>query len=396
MGKNKDENLDRFIEFVEDYIKNNDFYHFAELLGTYEEHRKEDLINFLNNPENNSQIIRFTEELFYEKNIFLLDNIRERHSEISRSNEKKYLFYLSKYAFIRSLDEMKDKSEDIIIDSKNMELILSEDGRRNVFYRGQANYEWYINPAMIRNLNENVVLDYDFLMHKLLNSKLEEKFNDIFRKEYRNFDSFKKLSFLQHSVSYSPFVDFTKYSVIASSFALSNSNLINDFYSKKACVFEISIKNNEKSSELFKKIDNHRVATNFIKHNFNINLIYTKGLILGKKYKINKVDSSGNLVSSTYFDFSSIKRALYDLMPSYTLIDVPTNDRMFYQKGLFLVFHNCVAINGRIFYELNEDIIFKRYIIYPKSKRMILDKIYSNHRKYDAEHLLNPHLYFNE
>lgn len=77
------------------------------------------------------------------------------------------------------------------------------------------------------------------------------------------------------------------------------------------------------------------------------------------------------------------------------VVKIPVNDRMKYQKGVFICFYNCIALKTRICYELNEDIDLNKNIIKTSDKVDILKGIY-NSIKYDQEHLLNPYLIFTE
>ena len=78
------------------------------------------------------------------------------------------------------------------------------------------------------------------------------------------------------------------------------------------------------------------------------------------------------------------------------VIDIPTNDRMVYQKGLFVAFTNCVSLKGRIFCELNQNLNFIQLSINPEIKDNIRKEIYEKYRDYDINHLMDPYLIFKE
>ena len=88
---------------------------------------------------------------------------------------------------------------------------------------------------------------------------------------------------------------------------------------------------------------------------------------------------------------------LYNLLkPEYKIITCATNDRMYYQAGVFICFYNCIVLKDKIFYELIPDISISKGIIPHNDKRKILGDIYTNYREKDPEHLMNPYLLFNE
>ena len=56
------------------------------------------------------------------------------------------------------------------------------------------------------------------------------------------------------------------------------------------------------------------------------------------------------------------------MTPDYRVFDIPTNDRMLYQKGLFVCFYNCLCLKDCIAYELCPD-LFLTKICVGKRKR---------------------------
>ena len=190
---------------------------------------------------------------------------------------------------------------------------------------------------------------------------------------------------MQHASSYSPFIDFTTNPIISTSFALSNASSFNDFRGNDSAIIVL---NNKDESNF---IRNKKDAKYFLKNDFNIRIINSKYFKLGEKYMLEKSDGTyETLCITSYFDL------INELRPEYKIITVPTNDRMKYQKGLFLCFYNCLCVNSTIWYELNKDASFLKFIIPRRTKRKMLDSIYKEQRQYDPEHLLDPYLTFKE
>lgn len=256
-----------------------------------------------------------------------------------------------------------------------------------LYFRGQSNYEYRVSPSIIRNLKESVFLDDDFYYNILKGAAgLEDKFNDLIRRGNNRINRYSKYAFIQHSCSFSPLVDFTQSPVIALSFALSNASRINDFRSEDSSVF--CLRGGE--GELDTITDIH-IARDFLIKAFRMKIIESKYFKFGKDYYLKKVGPSPVLINYILID------DLLDAMtPKIKVINIPTNDRMLYQQGLFVCFYDCLCLGDYIAYELNPNFVLTKIKIPKRNKRALLDSIYKKHREYDPEHLMNPYLYFNE
>ena len=200
-------------------------------------------------------------------------------------------------------------------------------------------------------------------------------------------NKFNKYSFIQHACSYSPFVDFTKSPIIAASFALSNVSKLNDFINHDACIICMKFGNEDKT----KLITDKSEARLFIKNEMRLDIIDSDTFVFGKNYEIAK--SNGSIKKICYYTFDEL---LSRLSPDYKILDIQTNDRMTYQKGLFICFYGCLCLREFIAYELCPDLYLTKIYIKTGNKRSILEDIYKHYRQYDPEHLLDPYLYFNE
>lgn len=379
---------------LKEFLKNFDIY---SIKTTFVKRGTSDLFYFFINEKNKNyylDTIRFINKkqqnknnnLKEEKFCFLVREVniylQEKYDTISKFASEiivKYILLLSQCTLVRiiievnGIENLKYSLEDIYNNCLNY--------NNNVyFFRGQTNYEWNLIPSMIRNLNDNVKINMNFFNKKYLTLKLKDKYYEMFGKDKIDY---LFLSFMQHACSYSPFIDFTKSNIIGLSFALSNPNFFNDFTNKNSSLFIVSIDSNE-------ILRSEEKINEFLQEEYQLIYLDRKTLGFGENVSFKENEEEKILFLS---DFKTIINLL---TPKYKLIDLPTNDRMKYQKGVFLVFYGCICANDTIFYQLNDKFKLLKVKINKMNKRIYLEKIYKNYRFYDPEHLMKPYLYFNE
>lgn len=344
--------------------------------------------------EENKDSIHFSIESFYQyyglyqtdyrKDDFeiLLTDIKQ-YIENREYNSKTKLYYLLKLAFVISFYKRLEKRyKNTLITIKNYDEINSFFS--NGVFRGQSNFEYRISPSVLRNNSGNIYLDDNYYYKLLCDAELEIKFNYFIKRG--NINRYQKYAFMQHSCSFSPLVDFTKDIFIATSFALSNASNVNCFRNEDSSVFILN-NYNEKLDVIVGK----KEAREFIKDEFNLRIIDSKYFKLGKTYDLEKSDGS-------YYSLScfTINGLLDELTPKIKVLDIPTNDRMLYQKGLFVCFYDCICLKDFVAYELDDSFVLIKVKIPKRNKRSILKNIYKNKREFDPEHLMDPYLIFKE
>lgn len=189
---------------------------------------------------------------------------------------------------------------------------VNNDGKH--WYRGQSDYTWHLTPSMFRNLSnvftKETSIDIKTIEQIYSYNGILKKWEDVFKEKKIDY---KFLSYMQHSISYSPLLDFTADFPTAVSFSLSNRGSVNDFAYKDSAVFEIEVEKNQMINA--EKDD--------LPANFSIDYIPNKYVIgtsiLGKPMR-------------TYDDI------IKALKPNFVMIDTASNDRMKYQKGKFIFF----------------------------------------------------------
>lgn len=374
---------------VEDIFKRFDVYNLSKIFvpgNDFEKfiHKKENIEWINSQIEINNKIYRIKKsELyidFWDIDIYYLFNLK---NDIYRKDIDKFicllisLFVLQKIVLKRP-DQMyfdKEKYGDL----------------NNIlyYYRGQSNSTWRLIPSLYRRLTNSYCVDNYFLYYRYNNIGLRKKYIEHIDRDNSDID-YGLLSFMQHSCAYSPLLDFTEEKIVATSFALNKNVNINDFERDDSCIFELSIYN-----EKVKILTEEKEINDFIKNEFKMYYIDKKSIKLGDKIILNKFDSSGKM-HNIELKYSSIKELIELLTPQFVVINNKTNDRMKYQKGLFILFYNCLCIGDIILYELSPYLGLNKNVISHKDKANELKKIYQNNREYTMDYLLNPYKIFNE
>ena len=379
---------------LKEFLKNFDIYSIKTI---FVDRNTSDLICFFINEKNKNyylDTIRFINKkqqnknnnLKEEKFCFLVREVniylQEKYDTTSKFASEiivKYILLLSQCTLVRIIIEMNG-TENLKYNLKDIYNNCLNYNNNVYFFRGQTNYEWDLIPSMIRNLNDNVKINMNFFNKKYLTLKLKDKYYEMFGKDKIDY---LFLSFMQHACSYSPFIDFTKSNIIGLSFALSNPNAFNDFTNKNSSLFIVSIDSNE-------ILRSEEKINEFLQKEYQLIYLDRKTLGFGENVLFKENEEEKILFLS---DFKTIINLL---TPKYKLIDLPTNDRMKYQKGVFLVFYGCICVNDTIYFRLNNKFKLLRLKINKTNKRVYLEKIYKKYRFYDPEHLMKPYLYFNE
>jgi len=260
----------------------------------------------------------------------------------------------------------------------NIEDVISYDNKDGiVWYRGQTNTNWQLVPSFFRNAKNSFLWSWSEI-YKDYNSKpskvsLINKLNevDIDTASY----PYKTAAFIQHSIGYSPLIDFTRSPEVAISFALSNGSSMVNYYGDDACVFVLELNGYKILSDLTEidKVMSSSKTQVFRKSELIINLLSNQmwlDLIIGK-------------ISSTIH-----------------LINRPTNDRMMFQKGTFILYDNVIIIGDEVFMSYNKISSIGRHLtkynIDVKSKEKLYEKLMIKYPQYHQRYLLDPYLYLGE
>ena len=317
-----------------------------------------------------------------ERDDLLCSNVFDLYYEIENTNLKLFntiedklltiIIETNAMLVLYSVASIREQKIDKLITLSNDAIKLLYRSKSNSYYRGQSDFSYNLIPSIYRNLKEysGKQITHKDLFDIYKKRNLISRYNDIFG--YSNVD-YQFCSFMQHSVSYSPYLDFSEDVKIALSFACNNDTVnINDYIHKDAALYEISF-----SKAL-------PIVTD--KDPFSLDVFITSG-----KLRISSLVRGKPIYLCSHKDFD---------VDAY-LITNKTNDRMKYQKGVFLFFRKCVIVNNIILMPLNFGNIVK-YKIPAKAKKQLLTKqgiyelIKESYKAFDYDHLMNPYYYFED
>lgn len=302
-----------------------------------------------------------------------------------------FLACFKEYAFNELTKTPYKNSVQMFINMTDEQALLNEltNSDQLLFYRGQSNYKWDLIPSIYRNLNNNCLIDIDSLYFlygkKTYNNSLINLYNisfpsNIIRK--KDDINYNFLAWMQHSSSFSPFIDFTKDYKISTLFALANQNPI-EFQNIDSSIFILEVA--DKNSNVV--INNIEDVNKFIKQT-SVYVLQNK-IVPGEKLKISKIGGK-----KTELVFDSVAEIKEILIPKYKIIDISTNDRMIRQQGVFLFLYNFLIVKNKIFSVFDYDtFLYKRKINITSKKS--LSKILSKDNLYlNSIFLMNPYLLF--
>ena len=253
-------------------------------------------------------------------------------------------------------------SNDLTIDDLPIDYMVLENNDGKHWYRGQSDYKWDLSPSMFRNLG-NV-----FSKEITINKRTIE---DVYAKNGMSKIDYAFLSYMQHSIAYSPLLDFTSAFPSALSFALSNRSAVNDFAYKDSSVFQIEVTNNR-----MRTTDFHDLPDGFY-----------------IDYVPNKYAIGTSVLGKNMLTYDDIIEAL---TPEFVMIDVETNDRMKYQHGKFILFYNYLSLQGTVCTWLNNDLQVTKYRIRKEEKNRWCDELRKNYPYLMVDKMMDPYRYFSD
>ena len=256
---------------------------------------------------------------------------------------------------------------DLPIDYTDLE---NNDGKH--WYRGQSDYKWDLTPSMFRNLGNVFSKEITINKRTIENVYAENGMLDKWEKVFKTSKiDYAFLSYMQHSIAYSPLLDFTSDFPTALSFALSNRSAVNDFSYKDSSVFQIEVTNNR-----MRTTDFHDLPDSFY-----------------IDYVPNKYAIGTSILGKTMLTYDDIIEAL---TPEFVMIDAETNDRMKYQHGKFILFYNYLSLQGTVCTWLNKDLHVTKYRIRKEEKNRWCDKLRKDYPYLMVDKMMDPYRYFSD
>ncbi len=250
------------------------------------------------------------------------------------------------------------------IEEFNENLYLPFINNEKIYYRGER-----INsparpliPTLLRD-TDCFRPDYDdgivYINSKKLYSFYRSKTNfiNVYNTVNGDFDinsMYKMMAFAQHYLNVSPLIDFSKNLFVALSFALKNKTSFDEdpiIYT----VYDIGDDDTTSDiNEVNEWLNNYHVA---ILDETLLEAFKTKALNIKKpealeiaKYKASEMANAVKIVNHMY--------------PTAKLIDIPTNDLMKYQQGVFLLLNNFTIVSFKYLTKsVRKSFIVKKYVL---------------------------------
>lgn len=161
-------------------------------------------------------------------------------------------------------------------------------------------------------------------------------------------------AFAQHYLDISPFVDFTKCIYVALSFAIKG---------RETADSDIVIYTAEDIGDDDTSSDMNEVNTWL--GNYNVNIVNTDFREETIKYFTEKRKNRGFMPKlSLREEFKKLEELCSSMSPVAKLIDIPTNDLMKYQQGVFLLLNNFSLVDSMYLTKsVRRGFVIKKYII---------------------------------
>jgi hypothetical protein len=234
-----------------------------------------------------------------------------------------------------------------------------------LLFRGQSDSSWGMLPSMFRKVECVGDIDYQWIVKKFQDYSLISQYQSFFKDLDFNENAEEIFSFFQHTISYSPFLDFSTSIKVAGSFAASRIDKASRGKDGSILVLADPYPHEEiPFSNVIQK---------------------TKISLLGPKISI------FSSIRGTPFYLSNRE----SLKPKFYFDRTPTNDKMWFQSGRLLYFYDCFILNGRILFPSNVRVDFENILI-PSSKKQQLYERISKEPKYKQKFLNDPYRFFKD
>ena len=381
-----------FINQIKRHIKERDKLRVSTIFCDYSKVSNEYMNIFVsqNSELCHKYLDRLLEE-FNHNNFFPSDYramIIEEVFTIKETNSVELVYYLAIFITIEELSAQLRKN-DLLTEKELDELGLVDTQIDNrYFFRGQTK-GWDITPSVIRDLKQDIKIDKEGLTHLYEECDLNLKYDELYCDYISRRNLYYKVAFMQHACAFSPLIDFTKKAIVATSFALSNTNQFNVFNSEKAFVYCLTV------DKTIRVINSKQEASDFL-NSINYFCIHINDdFIYGKVYYYDEYH--GGVVTRKSFSILTPLDLYNALRPKLVILDSPTNDRMKYQSGIFALFYDYVSFKGKLMYWYAPGFAINQFPINPRSKRKIIRSIHSiSEGWYESNLLVNPYEIFNK
>lgn len=226
---------------------------------------------------------------------------------------------------------------------------------KRTFYRGERINSPYrrLIPTMLRDekeiftANESVLnIDYDFLLNYYRSRGVYLDFYRYVFGKASKYRMFEICSFSQHYLDKSPFIDFTKSLFVAMSFALKGRKTFED----DIVIYAVEIDDEENYT-------NDIVTAECWMHDYKVTVFNTPDRIMRQA-----IESINPFKRSEFMD--TVEERAKGSSPTAKFIDIPTNDLIKFQQGVFLLLTDYTMFyNSYLTKSIRENFHLVKYVI---------------------------------
>lgn len=260
------------------------------------------------------------------------------------------------------------------------------DENQKIFYRGERVYDVQrrLLPTLLRDA-EDEFIDSDDLAIMMdcyfLKNQYESRmpFARVYKNTMGSFDidnMYEMLAFAQHYLGDSPMIDFTKSLYVALSFGLKNRRTAE----QDMVLYTAEIINDEDYTQ------DIAVANRWLR-DYRVTVLRDSDEIkeMIKKGSFSFIQQKIRSIKDEVSEHDVIRP-----QPTPKLIDIPTNDLMKYQQGVFLLLTNFSIMNGAYLTKsIRRNFSITKYIISCELFGYLLDLIEKRAPFYKYEYLMN-------
>lgn len=233
----------------------------------------------------------------------------------------------------------------------------------NVYYRGERvnSSSRRLVPTILRNNNRNFFdnnsavskIDGNFLYNYYCSKK---SFLSVYNTVYGDssvHNLYKMTAFAQHYLDVSPFIDFTKSLYVAMSFAIKGRAEV-----KEDIVIYTAFDIGDDDTT-----DDVQEVNGWLE-NYNVNIVNLNFSEEMHKHLLELQKTGLKPTLSIQKNLKLIEKIYYGMLPDAKLIDIPTNDLMKYQQGVFLLLNNFSLIGSKYLTKsVRQSFIINKYVI---------------------------------
>lgn len=264
-----------------------------------------------------------------------------------------------------------------------------EDGKK-IYYRGERinKASRRLVPTLLRQQNELLQFSGNENLYHIGSNELfgyyrkRERFFEVYTTLYGNPSKTKMydmMAFAQHYLDISPFIDFTKSLYVAVSFALKGRAEADDdlvLYT----AFDID------DDDTTCNVDD----VNRWLDNYNVNIVNVNSPEAVKKRLTGLKPIEIRPASEIAEDIKKLSDIVSGMSPTAKLIDIPTNDLMKYQQGVFLLLNDFSLIDSKYFTKaVRQSFVIEKYIISKDLCNELLRFILDKAPQYRYEYLMD-------